>query len=301
MTFSPPGLTAKASSRNPLLLIGRGGWALAYAHGFGIVTRPRKDIVGGSLWLMDFARLHRLLLKGAIVCMCMVAGLAILAVVGVTMDEGAGRLILAHLCAAVACVAGASCATFARRNPGNVRPAVAALFVTGYAAVMVIGGIWTGSASPGYWRIAGSLMLIALGLAQGFNLIRYRVATRYEWLRTAAVATLIIFVLTALAAVWSDRAEGSATAYVCIISLILAVLFSGIVPKLATIHATEADTDTDTEPGRAAARCPRQGQSGDLVLEFVSDGIYRDESGVLFGVQRLGEVAASERRTDLRA
>jgi hypothetical protein len=240
---------------------------------------------------MNSDNLHRTLLKLAIASMCLVAVFAVLFVCGslfeIRFGTDCGKLALTFAIVAVACVCAVSCLKFRQGGSKNEFAATVGLFLTVLAAFLVAAGLWTETRSPDFWKVTVSLAALSLAFAYGFRLVRFPLPRNREWVHSAGIACLVVLVTMFVAAVLSEQ-EGGLFAVLFMVDLIFVLLLAGVIPKLSTLHAGET---VSTPPPPLREQHPRQ-----LVLEFVSDGIYRDESGTLFGVQRLSGRGGSERR-----
>jgi hypothetical protein len=127
--------------------------------------------------------------------------LGIIAVLGSGLGAGSGKALVTALV-----VSGASLLAMAAFAAWDLPAArlFSRLGVVGstVAMILVVAGIWVEPRGEAFWQTTATAASIAVGGAHGSMLMLARLAPRYQWARTAAIAVGTLLVAAVLAAVW---------------------------------------------------------------------------------------------------
>jgi hypothetical protein len=222
---------------------------------------------------MKLSSLRRILLRLFLVFLCLSAGLAIIAVLGVGFGELQMKIILSTLAVAAANICGMCCAAY-MQNRGHSPAAIAGIASAVVAAAMAVAGIWGGMESKTYWRWAMTMIILSLTFAPALGVLIPRLRKEHHWIQIAGVGCLIILAVLILGLVWAD-VRGDGYFRIMVVVAIISVLCTLVVPILSKFKSAPADATPSGTVGTAYR----------LVLEFVSPGLYRDLSGGFFHVQ----------------
>jgi hypothetical protein len=139
-------------------------------------------------------------LYALIVSVVLSAILGILAILSGTWGEFQIRVLLTTIVISAASVCGLANGALLATKRRNVLPIAGIALALGGAA-MLIGGIWTGVASQGYWKLAVSLGIFAVACGHLALLSMARLAQWFQWSLVTAylvifgVASLIVFLI----------------------------------------------------------------------------------------------------------
>jgi hypothetical protein len=225
---------------------------------------------------MKLSDMRRVLLRLFIIFLCLSAGVAIIAIMGGGFGEIQLKIIFSTLAIAAANICGMSCAACIQTRGPNAH-GVAGIVCSMAAAVMVLAGIWCEVSFAAFWRIAMTLIVLSVALAHSCALRVPQLRPQYRWIQTAGIVCAAVLATFVLAMIWAD-VEGETLSRSMAVIAILGVLFSLIVPILSRFKDRSS-----VAPVPQAATPPSR-----LVLDFVSPGLYRDQSGRSYHVNPVG-------------
>jgi hypothetical protein len=210
---------------------------------------------------MDYTETRKLSLKLFIGFLGLTALVAIVCVLGGEFGELQVKILLTSTTISAASICAMSCAAFIEKR----KLATLGLGGIGFAVVaaaLVILGVWAEIEAEGFWKLTGSVSVVAVGLAHAFLLVLPELDPGHRWVQWATVITIGVLALQIIVAIFGEiESEG----YYQILAAvaILVALGTLVVPILMKLRKGD---------GAAAA-------VETLVLTRIGERIYRDHDG----------------------
>lgn len=136
---------------------------------------------------MNRSRLRTLALRSLIISVIATAVLGIVAVLLNRFDDTTARILLTAVVISVSSLASLTCATLLERSPRHPL-AAAGIALSVLAGALIVVGIWARIRPEEYWKLTGSVGVVAIATSQICLLWLARPAKRFEWVKWAAFA-----------------------------------------------------------------------------------------------------------------
>lgn len=210
---------------------------------------------------MDYTETRKLSLKLFIGFLGLTALVAIVCVLSGDFGSLQIKILLTSTTISAASICAMSCAAFIEKR----KLATLGLGGIGFAVVsaaLVILGVWAEIEAEGFWKLTGSVSVVAVGLAHAFLLVLPELDAGHRWAQFGTVITIGVLALQIIVAIFGEiESEG----YYQILAAvaILVALGTLVVPILMKLRkATGSGAAVET-----------------LVLTRIDEQVYRDRVG----------------------
>jgi hypothetical protein len=195
---------------------------------------------------------------------------ALIAILSVLTGEFGGiqwKILATTLSISAASICSMSCAAFIERRK-LVPVGLAGIALSVCAAILLIGGVWPEIGSETYWKTAITFGILAVAFAHAFLLLIPRLDVSRAWMQTASAVCIGTLALLIIAAVWGEIDNDGYLRMLTVVAIVVGLETLSI-PILVKLQATNG-----------------QG-SESLVLERVSENIYKDASGRTYELREI--------------
>ena len=190
--------------------------------------------------------LKRTLLKVFIGFLIATACIAIISVLTGEFGEFQVKVLATTLTISAASICSMSAAAFIERRRQRILGSIG-IGLSCVAALLVIGGVWSGTSDVNYWRTTMSFIFLAIAVAHGLLLCLPNLAPAYRWVFTLGPLLIGVLVFQGLFLLW-EIIDSEFLVRSTIVNSILVVLITLIVPILMRIGGSKSsDTSESNE------------------------------------------------------
>jgi hypothetical protein len=129
------------------------------------------------------------------------------------------------------------------------------VFASCAAMAVMIAGVWLEPNGDAFWRLAGSLSLVAIAATHASMMWLARLAPRVQWLRSTALIVDVLLVAMTLAAIWEVTRGGPTAEALAILGIVEGGLTLAITAMSAASRGAQAGA-----PVAEVCFCPRCGK-----------------------------------------
>lgn len=208
---------------------------------------------------MDYSMMKNLFLKVFLGFLGLTAAVAVISVL--IGDFGELQVKVLATCSAVSAanICAMSCAAFIEKK-SHVQLGLAGIFLSIVSAILLIVGVWSEIRADEYWKAMITFTVAAISFAYAFLLSLAELENRHKWIQRAFYVSVGLLALQIIAALWGEfKAEGYFRA-LAVVAIVVG-LETLAIPIIAKLQKRNGE------------------QSKKLVLEKVTDDIYRDTTG----------------------
>ncbi len=213
---------------------------------------------------MNRGSLRSFALRSLIVSVIATALLGIIAVLGNRFDDLTARILLTSVVVSIASLASLTCATFLERRPRHPL-ALAGIALAVVAAALIVVGLWAHINATDYWRVSGSVGVVAIVTAQICLLWLAQPAARFAWVQWAAFAVWYGLAGIIVWMIWGEPPEEMIWRPLSVLA-ILAGAVTIVVPVLHKLNSGAAAAPA-VERTTLHATCPDCGAGLTLEME----------------------------------
>lgn len=215
-------------------------------------------------------RYRRPLLYVILGAIAVTAVLGLYAVLVPDFGDTQGKVLGTSASISVASILVLACVPAWERGRVPPLPAVGA-GLTIIALLLVVIGVWSERDDSHYWRLFGTVLMLALWCVLTSLLVLARLPARQRWTFFAAAGFTLALALVGIGAMWADTTS-SGTGKLAGALAVLSASFLLVVPVLSRAGRGEVAAEEQRSDGRGF--CPRCGAraAGDAVKQTVACG-----------------------------
>ena len=208
---------------------------------------------------MNHDEARKLSLKLFIAFLGITALVAIVCVLAGEFGELQVKILLTSTTISAASICSMACAAFI----GKRKLPVLGLAGIGFAVVcatLVILGVWAEIEAEGFWKLTGSIAVVAIALPHAFLLLLPELDAAHRWIQPASAVSIGVLALQIIAAIFGEIESEGYYQILAAVAIIVG-LETLVVPILMKLHKGHAPTRET------------------LVLERTEGEVYRDRAG----------------------
>ncbi len=216
---------------------------------------------------MDYAALKRFFLKVFLGFLGITAAIAIVSVLSGEFGKLQEKILVTCFAVSASSICSMACAAFIERKR-QVGLGLAGISLSMVSAIILIVGVWAEIASDDYWKTLITFTVVAISFAYTFLLMLPSLVEKYKWIQVAFCASVAVLALQIIIAIWGEIQAESYYRALAVIAILVG-LQTLVIPILSRLSDS-------TEILREQ-----------LILERLSDDIYRDASGRKYRLQEV--------------
>lgn len=216
---------------------------------------------------MTISQFKKLCLVSLIGFLTLSALIAVVSLLSGKLDDTQIKVILTTLCISGTSICAMSCSAFIEKR-GMPVIGSGGIILVALAAIMVISGIWLEIGKEEYWKVAFTLVAIAVAISHALLLHIPSLKSGFKWIQTALAISVSILALQIIFAVWIEIDDEWYYRLIGVVGVIV-VLFTLIVPICLRLSQSVSS------------------EIAELKLYLEQKDIYRDDSGSRYRVTKI--------------
>lgn len=216
---------------------------------------------------MNYTAMKRFFLKLFLGFLGITAAVAIISVLGGEFGKLQEKILVTCFAVSASSICSMACAAFIERKR-QVGLGLAGICLSIVSAIIVIVGVWAEIASDEYWKTLITFTVAAISFAYIFLLMLPSLEEKYKWIQWAFCVSVAVLAMQIIIAVWGEIQADSYYRALAVVAILVGLQTLAI-PILSRLH-----NRSEIQPEK-------------IILERLSDDIYRDAKGKKYRLQEV--------------